>query len=85
MSTRQAYSIELINQQKKKKREEIRASKKRMQELTQQLFSPTQSDNKIDNFMQHVNMGIAAYDGIMTGVKILRRVQHFFNKKKKRS
>lgn len=85
MNTKEPYSIELIAQRKKEKREEILASKKRMQNLAQQLFSPTKSDNKIDSMMQHVNMGIAAYDGIMTGIKILRRVQSFFSKKKKQA
>lgn len=85
MTTKESYTIELISEQKKKKRTEIQASKKRMQELTQQLFAPTRSSSRIDNVMQQINMGVAAYDGIMTGIKVLRRIQFFFSKKKKHS
>lgn len=34
--------------------------------------------------MQHVNMGIAAYDGVMTGIKVLRRIRTFFGSKKRK-
>lgn len=37
----------------------------------------------MDNMMQHINAGIAAYDGLMTGLKILRRVRGFFSRNKK--
>lgn len=83
MNARNPYTIEWVNQQKTEREEKIQASKKRIQNLTQQLFAPTRSNNKVDNMMQHINMGIAAYDGIMTGVKVLRRIQNFFGKKKK--
>lgn len=33
--------------------------------------------------MQHVNTGIAVYDGVMTGIKIMRKVRSYFTKKKK--
>ena len=41
-------------------------------------------DNRIDSLMQQINMGIAAYDGLMTGIKILRRVRGFFGGKNKK-
>lgn len=83
MNTKEIYTIELISQKKEEKRAEIQASQKRMQHISQELFSPTRSDNKIDSMMQHINMGIAAYDGIMTGIKVLRRIQNFFSQKRK--
>lgn len=83
MNRRRSYSIEWVNQQKVQREEEIKISKKRIQNLTQQLFAPIRSNNKIDSMMQHINMGIATYDGIMTGLKILRRMQSFFGKRKK--
>lgn len=76
------YTLEKIIERKQAKAKEIRQSKERIQDLTQDLFAPRQSKNKIDGLMQHVNMGIAAYDGIMTGIKVLRRIRGFFEKKK---
>lgn len=77
------YSIEYIRQQRMAKKAEIDQSARRMQVLADQLFAPQKSVGKIDNLLQHVNAGIAAYDGVMTGLKVLRRVQSFFRKKKK--
>lgn len=83
-SEQQTYSIENIRQRRLAKQEELRQSKERIQDLGQQLFAPHESKNKIDGLMQQVNMGIAAYDGIMTGIKILRRIRGVFDKRKKK-
>ena len=72
------YSIESIRERRLAKQEELKLSKDRMHNLSQQLFAPQQGQNKIDSLMQQINMGIAAYDGLMTGIKILRRVRGFF-------
>lgn len=86
MNTEQTitYSIENIRQRRLAKQEELKRSKERMHNLSQQLFTPQQSQNKIDSLMQQINMGIAAYDGLMTGIKILRRIRGFFGGKKKK-
>ena len=77
------YTLEDIIARKQAKRKEILQSKENMQTLAQDLFAPNESKNKLDGLMQHVNMGIAAYDGIMTGIKILRRVRGFFDRKRR--
>ena len=77
------YSVESIAQRRAEKKEEILRSKARSQNLTQELFAPQKSKNQMDNMMQHINAGIAAYDGLMTGLKILRRVRGFFSRNKK--
>ena len=77
------YSVESIAQRRAEKKEEILRSKARIQNLTQELFEPQKSKNQMDNMMQHINAGIAAYDGLMTGLKILRRVRGFFSRNKK--
>lgn len=84
MEQRISHTIESIRERRLAKREELKQSKDRMQNLSQQLFAPQQGKNKIDSLMQQVNMGIAAYDGLMTGIKILRRVRGFFGDKKKK-
>ena len=57
MNTEQqvSYSIEGIRERRLAKREELKLSKERMQDLTQQLFAPQQGKNKIDSLMQQVN------------------------------
>ena len=78
----QRYTIEAISRMRLRKKRELKASKERIQELTQELFSPRQSKNKMENLMQHVNAGIAAWDGVRTGLMILKRMRAFFRKKK---
>ena len=75
------YTLEEINRLRSEKREEARLSKERLQQLGQELFAPQESKGKLDSFMQQINMGIAAYDGIMTGMKVLRRIRNYFKKK----
>ena len=75
------YTLEMIRQQRIDKKKEILQSKEQMLHLAHQLFAPPQSKNKFEGMMQHVNMGIAAYDGLMTGIKVLRRVRAFFGRR----
>lgn len=87
MNTEQqvSYSIEGIRERRLAKREELKLSKGRMQDLTQQLFAPQQGKNKIDSLMQQVNMGIAAYDGLMTGIKNIASGARLFCWKKEQT
>ena len=78
------YTLEMIRQQRIDKKKEILQSKEQMLHLAHQLFAPPQSKNKFEGMMQHVNMGIAAYDGLMTGIKVLRRVRAFFGRRQKK-
>lgn len=76
------YSIQIISERKSRKKDELRQSKQRIHELTQNLFSPPETKNKMDLMMHHFNTGLAAYDGIMTGVKIYRRIKDIFSGRK---
>ncbi len=76
------YTIEMISQRRLEKKQQLRDSKQRIHELTQELLAPQTSQSKMENMMQHVNAGIAAYDGIRTGMLILRRIRALFPKKK---
>ena len=65
------------------KRDEIRKSAAKMQSIGSQLFAPQRSTSRAEGIMQSINAGIAAWDGVMTGIRVMRRVQSFFRKKKK--
>lgn len=81
MEKTHTYTIEEINRLREEKKNEVRQSKERLIQLGQQLFAPHESKGKLDNLMQQVNMGIAAYDGVMTGIKVLRRIRSYFKKR----
>lgn len=78
------YTMESIARLREEKKAEVRTSRERIQELAEDLFAPQQSKSKMDNLLQHVNAGIAAYDGIRTGIMVLQRIRGFFRKRKKR-
>ncbi len=77
------YTVELISQLRLRKKQELNESRERIQKLAQELFAPQQSKNRMENMMQHINAGIAAYDGLRTGMMILKRIRAFFRRKRK--
>ena len=83
MSVTRVYTLDSIRQMRRDKREEIRKSAAKMQTLGSQLFAPQRSTSRMEGIMQSVNAGMAAWDGVMTGIRVMRRVQNFFRKKKK--
>lgn len=76
------YTLETISRRRMAKKAELKASKAQIVEFSRELFAPQQSKSKFDNIMQQVNAGIAAYDGLMTGIKIFQRLRRFFRKQK---
>lgn len=80
--TTQPYTLELIAQLKRRKRDELRESGTRIREMGQELFAPQESSNRMEHAMNYINAGISAYDGILTGLKIFRRIRRFFASKK---
>lgn len=76
-------TLEDIARRKNEKREEVRKAKEQMTETLHELFVPEENKGGVEGIMQHINTGIAVYDGVMTGIKIMRRVRSFFVKRKK--
>ena len=46
-------------------------------------FAPVEHKGGVEGIMQHINTGIAVYDGVRTGIKIMQRIRGYFLKKKK--
>lgn len=76
------YSLEMIAARRMEKKEELRKSKENIYNLTNRLFSPPETKSKMDLIMHNFNSGMAAYDGIMTGIKIYRRLKSIFGGRK---
>lgn len=80
METQHTYTIEEIDKLRNEKKEEVRQSKGRLQQLGKDLLAPQENEGRLNTLMRNVNMCIAAYDGIMTGMKILQRVKTYFKR-----
>lgn len=75
----QAITLDMIRRQKAEKLAEIRASKQRIMDTTQRLFHPDEPSNVPSNaLMSHFSSGIALFNGVMTGFKIIKRIRSFF-------
>jgi len=75
-------TLEVIAQQKAEKLEEVRKAKKEMVQTLHDLFAPVEQKGGVEGIMQQVSTGIAVYDGVRTGIKIMKRIRGFFRKKK---
>ena len=77
----QQYSVNIITQRRLKKKAEIKASQEKIMTITQNIFSPPKNLSKMDSIMNNLNAGIAAYDGLMTGIKIFKKIRMTFSRK----
>ena len=75
-------TLEEITRQKKAVRLQIREQRARIQQTATELFSPVKATTKVEMLMNSVNSGIAVFDGVMTGLRIMRRVRGLFRRKK---
>lgn len=78
-----SITLEDIIRMKKEKLEEIRASKERIHIAARDLFHPNQTEPGIPTLMNNFNSGIAIFNGIMTGFKIIKRIRSLFRHKNK--
>ena len=69
--------------EKAEKLEEVQQAKKEMVQTIHELFAPVEHKGGVEGIMQHINTGIAVYDGVRTGIKIMQRIRGYFLKKKK--
>lgn len=75
-------TLEVIAQQRAEKLKEVRESKENLSQIMRDLFAPVENKGGMEGIMQHVNTGIAVYDGVRTGLKIMQRIRRFFQKRK---
>lgn len=76
-------TLEEITQRKEALKKEIVQKEERISELTHELFSASPPKTGVESIMQHAQSALWIYDGVMTGVKVVRRFQRFFGKRKR--
>ena len=73
-------TLEMIRQQKAEKLSEIRASKQRMTEQARELFKPSEAMKSTNVLMSNFSSGVAIFNGVMTGFKIIKRIKSIFRR-----
>lgn len=77
-------TLESIAQRKATLLQQIRAQKEIMTDLTQEIFAPlAPATNKANAMMRAFNTGMAVFDGIMLGAKLMKKFRMLFGRRKK--
>jgi hypothetical protein len=74
-------TLEMISQQKAEKLAEIRASKQRIADQTRELFHPSETSGSSHALMNNFSSGMAIFNGVMTGFKIIKRIRSLFRRR----
>lgn len=77
-------TLESIAQKKAMLLQEIRLQKEIMTGLTQEIFAPLEpATNKANAMMRAFNTGMAVFDGIVLGVKVMKKFRKIIIRKSK--
>ena len=74
-------TLDMICQQKAENLAEIRASKQRISNQARELFHPSETTGSTNALMNNFSSGIAIFNGVMTGFKIIKRIRNLFRRK----
>ena len=80
-TTKEVITLDKIYQQKAEKLAEIHASKQRIANQARELFHPSETTGGTNALMNNFSSGIAIFNGIMTGFKIIKRIRNLFRSK----
>ena len=78
---KEVITLDKIYQQKAEKLAEIQASKQRIANQVRELFHPSGTANGTNALVNNFSSGIAIFNGIMTGFKIIKRIRNLFRSK----
>ena len=74
-------TLEDLQQQKSEALEELRAQQQIMADTARNLFAPiAPAADKGTAIMRAFNTGMAVFDGVMLGVKLMRKVRKIFRR-----
>lgn len=75
-------TLESIARQKAALLRQIRAQKELMADLTRDIFAPlAPATNKAGALMRTFNTGMAVFEGIMLGLKLMKKFRNFFQRR----
>ena len=78
---KEVITLDKIYQQKAEKLAEIHASKQRIANQARELFHPSETAGGTNALMNNFSSGIAIFNGVMTGFKIIKRIRNLFRSK----
>jgi len=72
-------TLEEISERKLQLLKEIRMQKENISNTAKDLFAPlAPATSKADSLMRSFNTGMAVFDGVVMGIKIMRKIRGYF-------
>lgn len=83
-STKQndGITLEEIRKRKAVIKKQLESRKQVMSIKTQSLFTPSEELTRWDHTMNLINNGIAVYDGLMMGLRLMGKFRGYFRRRK---
>ena len=81
--SRQTHNKDILDEifvQKEETLQQIRGKKNDIHKLFEEMFTPPISNNRYETLLNNVNRFVAIYDGMMFGMKIIRRIRKRLHK-----
>lgn len=72
-----------IRKRKSELRIEIQTCNENIRNTTKTLFAPPKANNKMESFFNIVDQGMAVYDGVILGMRVMRNFRRIFSRKRK--
>ena len=77
---KQEITLEEISQRKEELLKDIRQQKELMKATASDLFAPVKPTSKTNAIMHSINSGMGILDGVMLGMKVIKRIRKAFQK-----
>lgn len=72
-------TLEDITRRKEELKAQIHGQKQAMTATVREIFAPlAPANNKANAIMRSFNTGMAVFDGVMMGIKFMRRIRKYF-------
>ena len=81
-SPKQNITLEEVTERKEEIKRQIDDQGRIITLTVRDIFAPAPSDSATNTLMNSFTKGLAIYDGVMTGIKIMRRLKAFFRRMK---
>lgn len=76
-------ALDSVRTRKAEVKAQIKASSTYIKTATRQLFTPPpKATSKLGTFMNMVDQGMAIYDGVLIGMRVVRNVRRIFGRRK---
>lgn len=76
-------TLAYIRTRKAELRKEIQICNENIRTTTKTMFAPPKANNKMESFFNILDQGMAVYDGVILGMRVMRNFRRIFGRKRR--